>query len=133
MPRSPISFVISISYNEFTLSVMTDLGGVMKLTQQRLEQAAKAIAMGATVALAAKAIGIDRRTWYRWRERGQRGIHPYTDFLAAVDVADTECIHRQPRPDRPSGSRRQLASRSMDAGAPPRLHAYPSPDHTSRA
>jgi len=66
----------------------------MKLTQQRLEQAAKAIAMGATVALAAKAIGIDRRTWYRWRERGQRGIHPYTDFLAAVDAADAECAHR---------------------------------------
>ena len=61
-----------------------------KPTPKTINQAEAAIRSGLSAELAAKTIGISRRTWFRWMKRGKEGERPYTRFVGAVHQAEAE-------------------------------------------
>lgn len=59
-----------------------------KPTPALIKQACASLKMGATIELAAASIGISRRTWYRWLQRGEEGERAYRRFYTAIQQAE---------------------------------------------
>ncbi len=78
------------------ITIQVHLEGEAQMAHQKkptpalIAQACEAIKQGATIELAAGAIGISRRTWYRWMQRGEDGEKPYSRFYSAVRQAEGE-------------------------------------------
>lgn len=58
---------------------------------ETLERSRRAMALGFTIELAARYIGISRRTWSLWRKRGNEGDKWYREWLDAVEAGESEC------------------------------------------
>ena len=69
---------------------MTITGRPTKLTDEAEEAILKGIRRGAFDWVAAEAGGIDRRTFYRWLERGEAGERRYAVFARNVMIARAE-------------------------------------------
>jgi hypothetical protein len=46
------------------------------------------VSRGASPELAAGAVGVDRTTWFRWRQRARNGDEPYRTIMAAIVQAE---------------------------------------------
>lgn len=65
-----------------------------KCSPETIKKIADAIAVGNYIEVASAMGGISKRTYHDWKAKGEEGIEPYTDFLAAIIEAEAEAEYR---------------------------------------
>ena len=58
------------------------------LTPKLVEAISKLVREGVKPLRAAIALGVEKRDWYRWKEKARAGVDPYHDRIADIEVAE---------------------------------------------
>ena len=61
-----------------------------KLNKKVCEVICEGLRKGNYVTTCCRAVGIDKKTFYNWKNKGKKGIEPYATFLKRVDEAEAE-------------------------------------------
>lgn len=69
-------------------------GRPTKLTPDRQKEICDRVRNGVAGEVAAVASGVNRSTFYMWKQKGERGDKPYCDFLDEVKKAEAEAEER---------------------------------------
>ena len=90
---------------------MAKRGRKLKLTRELIQRAAELVREGNYQKHVAQALGIDKSTWFKWLQEGERGeTRLKREFFDAIKKAEAEAIIR-------NNARIQSAARGWQASA----------------